>query len=89
MEEIQDTINWYNGEIFEAKFILGFGLFLILTSLLFYFLGNSPAAKALLIPILVISVFFLATGANMIYSNNKKVKGIEARYHQNPKDFIK
>lgn len=88
MNKIQNSINWYNGEIFEAKFILGFGLFFILTSLLFYFLGTSPTAKALLIPILVIGIFFSATGANMIYLNSKKVKGIEIKYHQNPKDFI-
>lgn len=86
--EIQNTINWYSGEIFEGKFILGFGLFLIITSLLFYFLGNTPTAKALLIPMLVIGVFFSATGANMIYSNIKKVQEVEANYKQNSKDFI-
>ncbi|MDY3362944.1 manganese efflux pump [Riemerella anatipestifer] len=88
MDMIQNTINWYNGEIFEGKFILGFGFFLILTALLFYFLGNTPAAKALLIPMLVIGLFFSITGVNMIYSNGKQKQEIVKRYEQNPKEFI-
>ncbi|MEC5395123.1 manganese efflux pump [Bergeyella sp. RCAD1439] len=88
MDMIQNTINWYNGEIFEGKFILGFGFFLILTALLFYFLGNTPAAKALLIPMLIIGLFFSITGVNMIYSNGKQKQEIVKRYEQNPKEFI-
>lgn len=85
---MQNTINWYNGEIFEGKFILGFGFFLILTALLFYFLGNTPSAKALLIPLLVIGIFFSLTGANMIRSNGKQKQEIAKKYEQNPKEFI-
>ena len=88
MDIMQNTINWYNGEIFEGKFILGFGLFLILTALLFYFLGNTPTAKALLIPMLVIGMFFSITGANMIRSNGKQKQEIAKKYEQNPKEFI-
>lgn len=36
---IQHTIDWYNGEIFEAKFIAGFGIALIVIAFLFNFLG--------------------------------------------------
>lgn len=86
--DIQNTINWYNGEIFESKFILGFGLFLIIASLLFYFLGNTPTSKSLLIPMLAIGIFFSATGASMMYSNGKKVQEVENNYKQNPKDFV-
>ncbi|WBX98946.1 manganese efflux pump [Chryseobacterium gambrini] len=85
---MQNTIDWYNGEIFEGKFILAFGLFLILTALLFYFLGNTPAAKALLIPMLVIGIFFSITGANMIRSNGKQKQEAAKKYEQNPKEFI-
>lgn len=86
---MQNTINWYNGEIFEGKFILGFGFFLILTALLFYFLGNTPSAKALLIPMLVIGIIFSITGANMIRSNGKQKQEIAKKYEQNPKEFVK
>ncbi|MFY7845728.1 manganese efflux pump [Chryseobacterium gambrini] len=85
---MQNTIDWYNGEIFEGKFILAFGLFLILTALLFYFLGNTQAAKALLIPMLVIGIFFSITGANMIRSNGKQKQEVAKKYEQSPKEFI-
>ncbi|WP_165796739.1 MULTISPECIES: manganese efflux pump [unclassified Chryseobacterium] len=85
---MQNTINWYNGEIFEGKFILAFGLFLILTASLFYFLGNTPTAKALLIPMLVIGIFFSITGANMICSNGKQKQEVAKKYEQSPKEFI-
>ncbi|MBL7882202.1 MAG: manganese efflux pump [Chryseobacterium gambrini] len=88
MDILQNTINWYNGEIFEGKFILAFGLFLILTALLFYFLGNTQAAKALLIPMLIIGIFFSITGANMIRSNGKQKQEVAKKYEQSPKEFI-
>lgn len=85
---MQNTINWYNGEIFEGKFILAFGIFLILTASLFYFLGNTPTAKALLIPMLIIGIFFSITGANMIRYNGKQKQEVAKKYEQNPKEFI-
>ncbi|SHL29564.1 hypothetical protein SAMN05444407_103226 [Chryseobacterium contaminans] len=44
---VQDTLEWYAGEIFEGKFNFSYGGFLILSALLFYFLGSTPTAKAL------------------------------------------
>ena len=88
MDIMQNTINWYNGEIFEGKFILAFGIFLILTASLFYFLGNTPTAKALLIPMLIIGIFFSITGANMIRYNGKQKQEVAKKYEQNPKEFI-
>ncbi len=85
---MQNTINWYNGEIFEGKFILAFGIFLILTASLFYFLGNTPTAKALLIPMLIIGIFFSITGANMIRSNVKQKQEVAKKHEQNPKEFL-
>lgn len=85
---IQNTLNWYNGEIFEAKFISGFGLILIISSLLFYFLGSTPTSKALLIPLIVVGLFLTATGVTMGYSNSKKIAEVEQIYNQNNKAFV-
>lgn len=85
---VKNTLNWYNGEIFEAKFILGFGVFTLICYLLFYFLGNTPKSKSLLVPMLIISLFFIVTGANMIYSNRTKIQEIETKYNKNPKEFV-
>ena len=85
---VQHTINWYNGEIFEAKFILGFGVIVLISDLLFFFLGNSPNAKALLIPLAVIGIFFFATGANMMYSNGNKLIELQNISSQNSEEFV-
>lgn len=84
---IQNTLNWYNGEIFEAKFILGFGIFLIIASLLFYYLGNTPAAKALLLPLMITGFIFTGIGGSMAYSNSKKIETIQTTYESNPTEF--
>lgn len=86
---IQHTFNWYNGEIFEAKFILAFGLFLIISAIFFYFIGSTATAKALLIPLSIIGLFFSATGTSMIYSNVKKIDKIEQVYKQDKTAFVK
>jgi len=86
---IKDTFDWYNGEIFEGRFILGFGLILIISSLLFYFFGSAPSAKALLIPLLVIGLFFAVTGITMVNSNSKKMAKVEQIFQEDNKAFVK
>ena len=85
---IQHTINWYNGEIFEAKFIVGFGVTILASDLLFFLLGNSPNAKTLLIPLAVIGIFFFATGVNMMYANGNKLNELQNISSQNSEEFI-
>lgn len=85
---IQNSLTWYNGEIFEARFILGFGVITIVVGLLFYFYGNVPTAKALLIPLIVIGSIFTAIGANMSLSNQKKVSEVVATYTKDKVAFV-
>jgi hypothetical protein len=70
---IQHTINWYNGEIFEAKFILGFGVTILVSDLF---------------PLAVIGIFFFATGANMMYSNGNKLYELQNISSQNIEEFV-
>ena len=69
---IEHTINWYKGEIFEAKFILAFGVATIAVASLFRYFGSTPNAKALFIPMLVVGLLFIAIGGSMAYLNQKK-----------------
>lgn len=85
---IQNTIDWYNGEIFEARFILGFGIITIIIGLSFYFLGNTPTAKALLIPLIIVGGIFIGIGATMSHSNQKKMSQIEEIYNKDNAAFI-
>lgn len=85
---VENTLNWYNGEIFEGKFILGFGISLIIIALLFYFLGNTSGAKALLFPFLVTGLIFIGIGSGGIYSNSKKIAKVEQNYNQDNQAFL-
>ena len=85
---IEQTLNWYNGEIFEGKFILGFGISLIIIALIFYFIGNTSGAKALLFPFLVTGFIFICIGTGMIYSNSQKIANVEQNYNQDNQAFI-
>lgn len=85
---IKNTLDWYNGEIFEGKFILGFGIILLISVLLFRIYGNMTTAKALLIPFIFIGLFFISVGAGGLFSNSKKIAKVEESYHQNKQDFI-
>lgn len=84
---IQNTLNWYNGEIFEAKFILGFGILLIVISLLFYYLGNTPGAKVMLLPLMITGFIFAGIGGSMAYSNSNKIEKIQITYDSNPAEY--
>ncbi len=85
---MQYTLDWYIGEIFEGKFILGFGIILLISALLFHIYGNMPSAKALLIPLIVIGLFFTSVGVGGIYSNSKKIAKVEENYQQNNQAFV-
>ncbi len=84
---IQHTFNWYNGEIFEAKFILGFGFVLVLISVLFHFLGNTPASKAIVIPFLTLGIIIVLMSVYGIYSNSTKMQALQAQHDKNPIQF--
>ncbi|MBT2560710.1 hypothetical protein J7E50_07675 [Pedobacter sp. ISL-68] len=86
---MQETIIWYNGEIFEGRIIFGFGIVLVISAMLFHFYGNTPGARALLFPILVTGVLFFAIGAGMNFSNLVKVKKAEKIYNQDRSLFLK
>jgi membrane-bound ClpP family serine protease len=84
---IQHTLNWYNGEIFEAKFILGFGFFLVLIAALFYFIGSTPAAKAIVIPFLTLGILIVLMSVYGIQSNATKMQTLQAQYDSNAIQF--
>lgn len=84
---MQHTFNWYNGEIFEAKFILGFGFILIFIATLFHFLGNTPASKAIVIPFLTLGIIIVLMSIYGIHSNSTKMQTLQAQHDQNPIQF--
>lgn len=88
MDFFEVTSAWVKGEIFEALLSAGFGLVLIVVGLLFWFLGKTPNAQALLIPLLVIGAILSGSGFYNAYANNKKLAVYQLEYQQNKTAFI-
>ena len=88
MEFIDHSIAWCKGEIFEARFILGFGVLLIILAMVFYAQGMSPGSKAMLWPLLVVGAIFTTSGTSMIVSNNKRIKEYTVAFEQDAAAFI-
>ncbi len=85
---VEHTINWYKGEIFEAKFILAFGVATILVASLFRYFGSTPNSKALFFPMLIVGLIFIAIGGSMDYSNQKKMATVEQTSKENIGEFV-
>lgn len=89
MELIQHTTNWIKGELFEAKLIVAFGLLTIIAGFLFWKIGTTPNAKALLIPLIVVGAVYTSIGGGMLYSNPKRMVELPQSYQQNKEEFAK
>jgi len=89
MEFIEHTIAWCKGEVFEGRIILFTGILIIVSAFLFYKMGTTPYAKAIVLPLLVLGVFYSATGLAMNFSNEKRIEQFSKEYEVNKKEFIK
>ena len=85
---LQNTIDWYGGEILEAKFFIAFGVFLLCSTVLLYIYGNPSSAKALIIPLIVIGILIALLGFGGVYSNSHKIVEVEQSFKQNQKEFV-
>ena len=88
MEIIDHAIAWCKGEIFEGRIILLSGLIVVVLAFLFYKLGTTPNAKAMLYPLLVLGIIFIGMGATMNYSNPNRITEFQEAYTENPEAFV-
>ena len=73
MDFIQHTINWCSGEIFEGKLLALWGLAILIVTFFFWKTGTTPFAKAIVIPLLVVGLLTVASGASLVVNNNKRI----------------
>jgi hypothetical protein len=64
------TIEWYKGEIFESTISGGFGLVIIITTLLLQLLETTDNAKALFWPLLLVGFILISAG---IYNRQNNI----------------
>lgn len=88
MEFLEHAVAWCKGEIFEGRLILLFGIIVLVSAFLFSKVGETPSAKAMLYPLLVVGILFVGIGGIMSYSNPKRIVEFETAYAENPKAFI-
>lgn len=89
MNLIDYTTNWIKGELFEARLIVAFGILTITAGFLFWKIGTTPNAKALLIPLLVVGTIYSAIGGGMLYSNPKRMIELPQKYERDKIEFTK
>lgn len=88
MSFFNNTSEWIKGELLEASMILFFGLLTLSISLLFWKIGTTPNAKALFLPLLVVSLVYTAIGGGMLVSNKKRMVELPKVYRENQTAFI-
>lgn len=88
MDFFAHTTNWIKGELFESKLILAFGITSAMLGFLFWKIGTTPNAKAMLLPLVIVGGIYSAIGSNMLISNQKRLHGMKQSYEQNESNFI-
>jgi len=89
MEFIQHAINWCKGEIFEGSMFAIYGTVLVLVSMLFRKIGNTPFTKAMFIPLLVVGLLCIIGGTSLVISNNKRIREYQKAFEINRQEFVK
>ncbi|PRY30427.1 hypothetical protein CLV58_12448 [Spirosoma oryzae] len=85
---IRYTIDWCQGEILEGRIVLLFGCLCTLVTLILWRTGTTPNAKALVIPLLVVSLLHVGTGLSMMRSNRARINAFSMAYQANPAQFV-
>ena len=88
MNFYQHTQNWYNGELFEGKAILIFGVIITITSLLIWKYGTTPNAKSLIIPLVSVGLLFSIGLGSMIINYPKRMAKSELAFKEDAPEFI-
>lgn len=88
MDFIQHSISWAKGELFEATIVATCGIGIALIALLFWRLGSTPGAKAMLIPFAVAGLIFSASGISGYLSNQQRIKDYEKIQQEDLPAFV-
>ncbi|MCT4588917.1 MAG: hypothetical protein N4A71_13930 [Carboxylicivirga sp.] len=88
MEFIEHTINWAKGEIQEAIIMGIAGLMIIISALLFWKFGNTPYAKAMVLPLLVVGLLPFINSFSGVKSNKTRIVEYTKQYEANPQAFV-
>ncbi|MFB9080653.1 hypothetical protein ACFFLS_21175 [Flavobacterium procerum] len=83
------TLNWITGELFEAYFIVNFGVITIIGGILFGKFGSTLNAKGLIVPLIVVGIIYAAIGFSMIVANNNRLISYKQDFEKDHHAFVK
>jgi hypothetical protein len=82
------TEDWFKGEAFEGWMLVLFGGLLVLLALYFWKFGHASTARALIVPFLVVGLFWsVAAGAGLI-RNTSRLEAFRAEHAKDPTAFV-
>ena len=84
----EHTVNWFKGESFEGGMIILWGVLLILLATYFWKFGHSSTIRVMIIPFLVVGLFWGLAGGVGIYVNKHRVEKLQIEYNKDPVAFI-
>ncbi|MEX1132985.1 MAG: hypothetical protein WEC15_07160 [Flavobacteriales bacterium] len=87
MELIQHTIAWCKGEIFEGRIVLFVGLLVALAAFGFWKFGETPYARAAVLPVAVLAALMMVAGASMSVNNTRRIQAYTEAHTADPHAF--
>lgn len=88
MAFFEHTVNWFKGESFEAGMLLLWGVMLIVMAAYFWKFGHSVTGRALIVPFLVVGLFWgVAAGIGLV-RNTYRVDNFHVEYQKDTSTFV-
>ena len=82
------TANWIRGEMLDSSLIAGVGLLTMGIAFACWWFGETAAAKAVLIPFLLVGATLAASGVAGYGSNQKRFVEFEQTFLEDPAAFV-
>ena len=83
------TDSWFKGEAFEGGMLVIFGVLLVILAIYFWRFGHSPPARVLIIPFLVVGLFWSIAAGFGLYRNTGRLENLHAEHGKGATDFVK
>jgi hypothetical protein len=88
MTFFKHTEDWFKGEAFEAGMLIIFGVMLVILALYFWKFGHSSTARVLIIPFLVVGLFYAIVAGALTIRNKSRLEAFRAEHEKAPVEFV-
>ena len=88
MTFIEHSLNWVKGELFEANLLALWGAMIVVLATFFWKFGHTATAKSLVIPFMVVGLFWGLAGGISLYVNTHRIDKYTMEYEKEPHEFV-